>query len=174
MPSARSRIQQETRQSRPFRSPQQEAAVALLRTASGVRRLLARVVEAEGLSFAQYNVLRILKGAGAEGLPTLAIRERLVEEAPGITRLVDKLEAAGYLRRERGMPDRRQVLCRLTPAGRALLARLDPQVDAADEAAMAGLDDGQLARLVRLLDALRAAHLPPDSADPADRDDRDD
>ena len=72
--------------------------MSILRTAAVVQRHLAQVVEAHGITIQQYNVLRILRGAGEAGLPTLAIRDRMVEEAAGITRLLDKLESAGYVR----------------------------------------------------------------------------
>ena len=74
----RSRLQAEIKQRRPFRSRGQEATVALLRTASVVGRAVARVVEPSGLSLAQYNALRIIRGAGAVGIPTLAVRERMI------------------------------------------------------------------------------------------------
>ena len=142
----------------PFRSAGQEATVALLRTASVVSRALERVVEPAGLSLAQYNALRIVRGAGAGGIPTLAIRERMIDEGTTITRLLDKLEAAGLVRRERALPDRRQVICHVTAAGRALLDTLDPLIDARDAEAMAALDAAQLDALVALLDAVRAAN----------------
>jgi DNA-binding MarR family transcriptional regulator len=151
-----STLQRELGQRRPFRSRGQEATIALLRTASVVSRSLARVVEPAGLSLAQYNVLRILRGAGSAGLATLAIRDRMIEEGTAITRLLDKLEQAGYVRRERGAPDRRQVLCHLTDHGRDLLGTLDRAVDHADQAAVAMLDPDQLAQLLALLDAIRA------------------
>jgi DNA-binding MarR family transcriptional regulator len=152
----RSRLQQEIGQSRPFRSPAQEAAMALLRTASVVGRTLGRVLEPWGLSFAQYNALRIIRGAGAGGIPTLAIRERMIEEGTTITRLLDKLEDAGLVRRERSVPDRRQVICHATEAGKKLLDRIDPVVDAADEEVMASLTTRQHEQLVALLDSVRA------------------
>src|SRR5690349_23289933 len=99
-----SRVQAEIGQKSPFRSPQQEATVALLRTASIVGRALARVVEPFGLSLAQYNALRVVRGAGAGGIATLAIRDRMIEEGTTITRLLDKLEAAGLITRERALP----------------------------------------------------------------------
>ena len=154
----RSAVQQEIGQTAPFRSPAQEATVALLRTASIVSRALSRVVEPFGLSLAQYNALRIVRGAGAVGIATLAIRERMIEEGTTITRLLDKLEDAGLVRRERDFPDRRQVICHATAAGRALLDRLDPLVDASDAEAVAALDDDQIEELVLLLDLVRAAN----------------
>jgi len=154
----RSTVQEEIRQGRAFRSRAQEATVALLRTASVVGRAIARVLEPSGLSLAQYNALRIVRGAGVAGIPTLAIRERMIEEGTTITRLLDKLEDAGLVRRERSFPDRRQVICYATDAGRRLLDRLDPLVDESDEAVMAALDDAQLGQLVALLDVVRAAN----------------
>ena len=153
-----SAVQAEIRQSRPFRSKKQEATVALLRTASVVGRSLARVLEPWSLSLAQYNALRITAGAGAVGLATLAIRERRIEEGTTITRILDKLEASGYVRRERSLPDRRQVMCVATTAGRRLLDKIDPIVDAADEEAVASLGARDLDRFVAMLDSVRSAN----------------
>jgi DNA-binding MarR family transcriptional regulator len=158
--SAPSSLQRELGQRRPFRSRGQEATIALLRTASVVSRSLARVVGPAGLSLAQYNVLRILRGTGSAGLATLAIRDRMIEEGTAITRLLDKLERAGYVRRERGAPDRRQVICYLTDRGRELLGTLDRAVDHADQAAVAMLDRDQLTHLLALLDEIRAGQQP--------------
>ena len=153
-----SRIQREIGQRRPFRSTAQEATVALLRTASVVSRTVSRALEPSGLSLAQYNALRIIRGAGTAGVATLAVRERMIEEGTTITRILDKLEAAGLIRRTRSQPDRRQVLCVATAKGLRLLAELDPRVDAADETAMAGLGAERLGTLLALLDDVRAAN----------------
>lgn len=151
-------VQVDIKQARPFSSKAQEATIALLRTASVVGRTFTRVLEPYELSFAQYNALRIIRGAGAGGIPTLAIRERMIEEGTTITRLLDKLETAGLIRRERSFPDRRQVLCFATAEGKRLLEQIDPLVDAADEAAMAALSDAQVEQLAELLDIVRAAN----------------
>lgn len=152
-----SRLQVEMGQNRPFRSARQEAVVGLLRTASLVTRAFARVVEPAGLSWAQYNALRVVQGAGSAGIPTLAIRQRMIDEGTTITRLLDKLEAGGLIQRERTDPDRRQVVCRITEAGRKLLRGLDPQVDALDEELAGDLGAGRLRAFVATLDEIRAA-----------------
>jgi DNA-binding MarR family transcriptional regulator len=149
-------VQREIRQTRPFRSPAQEAVVALLRTADLVRRRIAAVIEPHGITLQQYNVLRILRGAGPDGLPTLAIADRMIEADPGITRLLDRLEAKKWVERWRCPRDRRRVLCRITATGLELLARLDRPVEEADQTALGALPQGGHARLVRLLDAIRA------------------
>jgi DNA-binding MarR family transcriptional regulator len=149
-------LQREIKQRRPFASKAQEAAVALLRTADVVRRRLAQTVEPHGITLQQYNVLRILKGASPDPLPTLEIAHRMIEEQPGITRLLDRLDAKGLVRRERCAEDRRQVHCWITDEGRELLAGLDPAVDAADEAAVAALSATQVQQLVRLLEVVRS------------------
>jgi DNA-binding MarR family transcriptional regulator len=151
-------VQEEIGQSRPFVSRRQEAAVSLLRTASVIRRYFDRVVEPFGLGLAQYNALRIVRGAGAGGIATLAIRDRMLEEGTTITRLLDKLEGAGLLRRERAFPDRRQVICHATEAGVALLARIDPLIDASDALVVENLTDEHVDTLVRLLDEVRAGN----------------
>lgn len=153
-----SAVQSEIRQSRPFRSRQQEATIALLRTASVVSRSLARVVERWSLSLAQYNALRIIRGAGAAGIATLSIRERMIEEGTTITRILDKLEASGYVRRERTRVDRRQVMCFATVEGRRLLDKVDPAVDRADEEAVATLAAHDLDRFIAMLDRIRVAN----------------
>jgi MarR family transcriptional regulator, organic hydroperoxide resistance regulator len=153
-----SAVREEIRQSRPFRSRQQEATIALLRTASVVSRSLARVVEPWSLSLAQYNALRIIRGAGDAGIATLSIRERMIEEGTTMTRILDKLEASGYVRRERPRMDRRQVVCFATIEGRRILDKLDPTVDIADEEAVAALAAHDLDRFITMLDSIRLAN----------------
>jgi DNA-binding MarR family transcriptional regulator len=148
-------VQAEMGQRRPFKSLNQEATVALLRTASVVTRAFARLVEPSGLSWAQYNALRVIRGAGRAGIPTLAIRERMIDEGTTITRLLDKLEAAGLIRRERSEPDRRQVMCHVTDGGRRLLDGLAARIDALDEEVVGFLSSAQLESFVRLLDEIR-------------------
>ena len=169
MPSKTIALREELKQTRPFHSPAHEALLSVVRTAAVVQRLLAQVVEPTGITLQQYNVLRILRGAGSAGLPTLAIRDRMIEEAAGITRLLDKLAAAGFVVRERSTPDRRQVLCQITPSGLALLSALDAPIDATTDAAFATLDEAESATLIELLGAVRAAcrtgSSPPDQGE---------
>jgi DNA-binding MarR family transcriptional regulator len=129
--------------------------VALLRTADLVRRAIAAVIEAKGITPQQFNVLRILRGAGPDGLPTLEIAERMVEQTPGITRLLDRLEAKKLVGRERCPTDRRQVTCRITAEGLALLKTLDVPVADAEKAALSALSPHQLKQLITLLDRTR-------------------
>ena len=97
-------IRDEIKQTRPFRNRSQEAAVALLRTANVLRRRIDALVSGEGITVQQYNVLRILRGSKAP-LPTMEIAERMIEDAPGITRHVCNLEKLGYIRREQWAGD---------------------------------------------------------------------
>ena len=158
MPTKTSALREELQQTRPFHTAAHEAVVSILRTAAVVQRRIALVLEASGVTTQQYNVLRILRGAADAGLPTLAIRDRMIEESAGITRLLDRLERAGYVRRERSTPDRRQVLCQITPTGLELLAGLDEPVDRANSIAVAMLDDTEQRSLIELLGAIRAAY----------------
>jgi MarR family transcriptional regulator, organic hydroperoxide resistance regulator len=149
-------LQREIRQRRPFPSRSDEGVVALLRTTDVLRRILAGVVERRGVTLQQYNVLRILRGAGTGGLPTLEIGQRMIEESPGITRLLDRLEKKGLVRRERGPRDRRQVTCRITPAGLRGLAQLEAPVAQASAALLGRLGEARTVTLIRLLDQVRA------------------
>jgi DNA-binding MarR family transcriptional regulator len=149
-------IQQEIMQKRPFHSIRAEVAVSILRTAALIERHFAQVVGRSGITTQQYNVLRILRGAGDEGLPTLVIRDRMIHEAPGITRLLDKLETAGLARRERSSPDRRQVHCHITDKGLAVLDELDAAMKEADDTAVGTLDEEEQRQLLKLLEGVRA------------------
>jgi DNA-binding MarR family transcriptional regulator len=100
-------------------------------------------------------------------MPTLVIRDRMIHEAPGITRLVDRLEQAGLARRERQESDRRQVLCYITDKGAQLLADLDAEVVAADDAAVSMLDTDQRQQLTELLTAVRSGHARAQVPSPA-------
>lgn len=153
-----SALQLEIQQRQPFRSRAHEAVIGLLRTTDVLRRQFEKMVAPYGITLQQYNVLRILRGAGEEGLPTLSIAERMIEETPGITRLLDRLEAKELVWRKRCREDRRQVLCYLTPAGLDLINRLDEPVHEADQTVLASLSPEQQETLCRLLDAIRAAH----------------
>jgi DNA-binding MarR family transcriptional regulator len=156
-----SALQREIRQRRPFSSPGQEAALGLLRTADVLRRFVARVLEPYDVTPQQYNVLRILRGAGTDGLPTLTIGERMLEDSPGVTRLIDRLAAKGLVDRARSTEDRRQVLCRITSAGLDLLARMDEPMTGSDEHALKMLTVDEQKQLIRLLDRIRAGHAEP-------------
>ena len=133
-----------------------EAVDALLRTATAVERRLTRVVEPAGITLSQYRVLRILRAAGAPGLATLAIRDRMIDDAPGVTRLLNRLEQAGLARRQRSDSDRRLVHCHATAAGLALLARLDADTDAIDRRSAGVLTGKEQRRLLRTLEAMRS------------------
>ncbi len=145
-----SALQQEIRQSRPFESLHQEALLSLWRTAAASRDGLEQVLTQHGVSAAQYNVLRILRGAGTEGLCRNEIRDRLVARMPDVTRLLDRLEAIGLVRRERGSADRRLVSTYLTDAGSALLASLDGPVSAEHHRQLGHMTEEQLQALIAL------------------------
>jgi DNA-binding MarR family transcriptional regulator len=149
-------VQEAIKQTRPLRSPSQEALLALMLVAEAVRApFAARFAAAEGLTNQQYNVLRILRGAGASGLPTLEIGERMIERTPGVTRLVDRLIAKKLVQRGRSGADRRQVWCSITARGKQLLARYDDEVDALEEQAFECLSREELRTFVQLANKVR-------------------
>jgi DNA-binding MarR family transcriptional regulator len=151
---ARTTISEEIKQTRPFRSKSQEAAIALMRTAHLLRRKVEAVVAAEGITSQQFNVLRILRGAKAP-LPTMEISDRMIETACGITRLIATLEEKGLARREQWAGDRRQVLCQITPAGLRVLDRLEPAMNDLDDNLAGDLLPAQIDSLLESLSVIR-------------------
>lgn len=141
-----------------FRSREQQAAIGLLRTADAIKRHFAQVIERHGITLQQYNVLRILRGAGTDGLPTLTIGERMIEQTPGVTRLIDRLEKKGLVSREPCPKDRRRVFCVITARGREMLDELDEPINRADAQAVAVLEPSDVDSLIELLDRVRAGH----------------
>ncbi len=157
---AKSRIQQEIRQTKPFSTPFEEAGIALLRTSDQLQRRLAATVEPRGITVQQYNVLRILRGAHPEPVPTLEIATRMIEQAPGITRLLDRLEVKKLIQRVRCKKDRRRVLCTISAPGLALLATLDrPMLETLTDC-FATLPADKTRQFIRLLDDLREGLQP--------------
>ncbi len=139
-----------------FHSTAQEAAIGLLRAADAVRQHFQETLNPHGVTLQQYNVLRILRGAGEPGLPALQIADRLMERSPGITRLIDGLERKGWVRRRRCTEDRRVVHNHITPTALRLLAELDGPIERADKEAVAALTPSQQAQLAELLRRLVA------------------
>jgi DNA-binding MarR family transcriptional regulator len=149
------RILAELKQSRPFASLEAEAAVNLLRTADAVERGLTAALKPHGLSPEQYNVLRILRGAGQEGLPCGEIAARMITRDPDMTRLLDRMEGRGLIGRSRDSKDRRVVTTRIQPAGLRLLERLDGPLNEENKRLVGRLSHKRLRLLVTLLEAVR-------------------
>jgi DNA-binding MarR family transcriptional regulator len=141
-----------------FHSREQQAAIGLLRTADALKRSIAKLIEPYGITPQQYNVLRILRGAGPEGLPTLTIGERMIEQTPCVTRLVDRLERKELVARIPCSKDRRRVFCRITAKGLELLTELDEPVNRWDTQAVSVLAPSDLDSLLTLLDRVRSAN----------------
>lgn len=151
-----SRLRNEIKQKRPF-SPQEEVVLGLLRTADQLALSMTEVLKEAELSFSQYNVLRILRGAEeAAGLSCGEITERMVRRDPDLTRLLDRLEARGLVERARSESDRRVVLARITREGSKLLDALDAPVRTTVKRALAHMPEERLSLLGELLDEARA------------------
>ncbi len=149
-------IQAAIKQNKPFAGPGHEAVIGIVLLADRLRRRGERMVAPFGITGQQYNVLRILRGGGKEGVPTLSIADRMIEQTPGITRLLDRLEEKGLVRRERCEADRRQVLCWITDPGLKLLESLASLVRKNEEEALSALKVSEQRELVRLLGLLVA------------------
>ncbi|MEM9996988.1 MAG: MarR family transcriptional regulator, partial [Bacteroidota bacterium] len=132
-----------------------EALLNVMVTHSYVQGELQGVMQQEGLTHAQYNVLRILRGADPERVPCAYIGDRLLDRTPDVTRLLARLESNGYVKRRRADYDRRVVEVGITDVGRDALARLDGPVDERLAHLTQHLTDEELETLSRLLEKLR-------------------
>ncbi len=133
-----------------FSSAHQEALLSLAVAAGAINDLVDGVCEKHGLTRPQYNVLRILRGVYPEGHPRCEIAQRMVERAPDVTRLVDRLQAQGMVRRNRGGRDQRQAITRITPKGLKLLEAIQPDLEQQTTQLMRDLGDKESHELSRL------------------------
>jgi DNA-binding MarR family transcriptional regulator len=148
--------QREITQRKPVRRVEDEAFVNLQRTADALLQGVAAALKPVGLSPAQYNVLRILRGAGPDGLACREIAERMITRDPDITRLLDRLEDRGLITRTRDRADRRVIATRITKKGLRLLKDLDGPIAALHAEQLGHLGDQRLRSLIELLGAARA------------------
>lgn len=152
-----STLAREIQQSQPFSSLEEEGYLSLVRTATELSHGIDQFLKPFGITQSQYNVLRILRGAGPAGLGRNQIAERMVTPTPDASRLLDRLEQSGWIRRKRGKDDLRQVTSCITPAGQKLLKAIDPRIVAFHKQQFPGVSQADLRRLVKLLAALRAS-----------------
>lgn len=149
------RLQTEIKQKKPFRSLEDEVYLNALRTADALLRGTEELLKPLGLTPSQYNVLRILRGAGPEGLACREIAARMLTRDPDMTRLLDRLEKRGLVTRARSRRDRRVVQTRVTPAAMKLLKELDEPVEELHQRQLRHMGPGDLRQLARLLERAR-------------------
>ena len=153
--SVGTKLQKELKQTKPFVSREEEVYLNIQRTAemlwSGVNETFKRV----DLTPTQYNVLRILRGAGGQGVSCSEVSERLVTKDSDITRLLDRLETRGLISRERDKRDRRVITTRITDEGLRLLAGLDKPIAECHRRQLGHLGEKRLATLSKLLEDAR-------------------
>ncbi len=142
-------------QERPFASLEQEAFLNLMRTADALTRDIEELFKPSGLSGTQYNVLRILRGAGEEGLACGQIIERMITRDPDLTRLLDRMEKRELISRSRSTTDRRVVLAKISRIGLEILASLDEPVQRLHRQQLGHLSEAELKNLIHLLEAVR-------------------
>jgi DNA-binding MarR family transcriptional regulator len=124
------RLQDEIKQTKPFERASDEALLSILRTASVLEHGSNEILKPHGITLTQYNVLRILRGAGARGLCGREIAERLISRVPDVSRLLDRMEEMELLGKERDSGDRRHVTARITAKGRRVLVKVTPELEA--------------------------------------------
>ena len=139
-----------------FEGPAHAAALNLLLAAGFLLDTSARQFAEFGVTPAQHNVLRILKGAQPDGHPRCEIARRLIERAPDLTRMIDRLERRGLVERARTGQDRRHSITRITPAGLALLERMAPATAALNRVLSRRLSRPEVTALSRLCEKLYA------------------
>ena len=150
------KLQAEIRQRKPFVSLEEETYLNLVRTADALTRDLELLLQPYGLTSTQYNVLRILRGAGEEGATCSGISERLLAYDPDVTRLLDRLEKVQLVQRTRSTTDRRVVMTTITPAGLELLAKLDGPVESLLKQQFQGIGRERLRQLIADLEEIRS------------------
>ena len=150
-------LRTEIRQAKSFTSLEQEAQLSIGRTDAVLSDALERMLKPFGISVTQYNVLRILRGAGPDGLCRNEVRDRLLTRMPDVTRLLDRMEDAGLISRTRSTEDRRLVTTRLTKRGRELVDSLDAPVAEEHRRRLGHLTERQLRTLIELLALARQA-----------------
>jgi DNA-binding MarR family transcriptional regulator len=148
-------LQKELKQNRPFTGAAEAAHLAILVTAERLKTNAAHVFKTKDLTAAQYNVLRILRGAGPDGITCTEIGSRMITRDSDITRMLDRLEARGLISRQRQSDDRRVVRAFISDAGLLLLKELDAPLRKFIKNQMAGLGENDLKKLVKLLDKIR-------------------
>ena len=154
------KLKTEIKQRRPSSSVHEEVVLSLVRSADQVLAPLTAVLREANLSLSQYNILRVLRGSGEDGLPCGEISERMVRRDPDLTRLLDRLEARGLIGRARGTVDRRVVVASITDAGLELLAELDDPIRRTTKATLAHMGSDRLDLLRELLDETRSGPPP--------------
>jgi len=149
------KLREEIKQTKPFGSLEDEAFLNVLRTAEAFLRRETEFLKAYEVTLPQYNVLRILRGAEPEGLICREISERMIARDPDVTKLLDRLEARGLVRRERQEKDRRVIVTRATPEGLKLVNELDQPSLKLTEDLLKHLGERKLKTLIRLLEEAR-------------------
>lgn len=155
------RLEDEIRQTRPFESLGQAAHLSIARTAALLEHAAAEALKPHGITLTQFNVLRILRGAGAKGLCRREVGERMIAPVPDATRLLDRMEAAGLIRRERSAEDRRYVTTRISEEGLRIVDLLDEPIRELHERHFGGLGESALRALIEGLARVRESMEPP-------------
>jgi len=148
-------LQAELKQKLPFVSREQETYLALLRTADALQAQVETRLKQFGLTGTQYNALRILRGAGSEGLPCREIGERMTTHDPDITRLLNRLEDRGFVERTRARHDRRVIYGKITTSGLKLLLEMDNPIEKYGREMLRHVGQEKLRQLIELLQLVR-------------------
>jgi DNA-binding MarR family transcriptional regulator len=150
-------LRDELKMTRPFKSLEEEAILSIARTAALLEHAGAEALKPFDLTITQYNVLRILRGAGDTGLCRNEVGERLVTQVPDVTRLLDRMETSGLINRRRNGEDRRFVATHVTDKGLKLLDKIDRELPAIHARQLGHVSHKRLRELIDLLEEVRSA-----------------
>ena len=154
-------LQAELKQRIPFRSREQEAYLSLLRTTDALQSSIEAKLQEFGLTGTQYNALRILRGAGSDGLPCSEIGERMITRDPDVTRLLNRLEKRGFVTRTRAKSDRRVIYGKISNAGLKLLREMDEPLEKFGREMLKHVAQDKLQHLIDLLELVRSGARSP-------------
>jgi DNA-binding MarR family transcriptional regulator len=149
-----SAVGEEIHQFKPFASIEEELLVSLLRTTDLLQEQFEQMIRPFNISMTQYNVLRILRGAEPDGRTCGEIGERMIAREPDVTRLLERMEKAGLIKRTRDSSDRRVVLTRITSCGLKLLEEMEPKLRKID-GLLKPMGERKIEAMLGLLDEVR-------------------
>lgn len=148
-------LKEELKTNLDFANIQHEVFLSLMVTVDRMSRRHSDFMSEFGISQKQYNILRILRGAGEQGIPVMEIGRRMIEKSPDVSRIIDRLIDLGFVKRRRQRKDRRVVIVTISDKGLALLSKMDDPVQKEVIDTLRHVEESDLHNLKDLLEKVR-------------------